>query len=446
MSQGQTMTKTIWQYSEPLPEETMAFLRGIALDYSKVKNYTYKRYSGIKSLDRLTPAYDIMGEVRKSGLRTQLGLPSAYFSPAIVDAVADIKGMWGMLKNKLGTLITANEKLSDDDRIYLRTVMRLDKIYAAVLRHEHYEMPRKAEGLAIDVERLNKLLCRFTRKYLTKLEVGSIDYFSIASCGYAYRDGAIFLSSRTSGQRIALPLKDSNVCKRQIRLCIREGYAALALPVETKVKRHDDYSNTVYIHIGYQDMFTLSNGSVYGQDLGSMTSVETQRLTDKNRERARLRAVYQKSMEAGDTKKADTMTVNNLGTEKYDRRKDKERAKTETFINTEINKMLAREKPNKIIITRPVMINKTKFASKSANRNRTRSFNGYIRERLSYKCQIHSIELVEINSKGTGSICSCCGAEGVRAQEGFKCLACGYEATISLNGARNIENKFHDYN
>ena len=84
MSQGQTMTKTIWQYSEPLPEETMAFLRGIALDYSKVKNYTYKRYSGIKSLDRLTPAYDIMGEVRKSGLRTQLGLPSAYFSPAIV--------------------------------------------------------------------------------------------------------------------------------------------------------------------------------------------------------------------------------------------------------------------------------------------------------------------------------------------------------------------------
>lgn len=76
--------------------------RGIALDYSRVKNYTYKRYSGIKSLDRLTPAYDIMGEVRKSGLRTQLGLPSAYFSPAIVDAVADIKGMWGMLKNKHG--------------------------------------------------------------------------------------------------------------------------------------------------------------------------------------------------------------------------------------------------------------------------------------------------------------------------------------------------------
>lgn len=92
--------------------------------------------------------------------------------------------------------------------------------------------------------------------------------------------------------------------------------------------------------------------------------------------------------------------------------------------------MLAQEKPKKIIITRPVMINRTKFPSKSAKRNRTRSFNRFIRERLSYKCQVHSIELVEMNSKGTGSICSCCGAEGTRTKEGFRCAACGYEAAI----------------
>lgn len=64
---GGTPTKTIWQYSEPLPEETMAFLRGIALDYNKVKNHTYKRYAGIKSLGRLTPAYDIMAKCVTAG-------------------------------------------------------------------------------------------------------------------------------------------------------------------------------------------------------------------------------------------------------------------------------------------------------------------------------------------------------------------------------------------
>ena len=47
-------------------------------------------------------------------------------------------------------------------------------------------------------------------------------------------------------------------------------------------------------------MFTLSNGNIYGQSLGGMTSIETQRLTDKNRERAKVRAVYQQSIESGD--------------------------------------------------------------------------------------------------------------------------------------------------
>lgn len=443
MSASNTITKTVWQYSKTLPEDTMEFLKGIASDYSKIKNYTYKRYSGIKSLGRLTPVFDIMSEVRHSGIRTSLGLPSAYFDPAIIEAVADIKGMWGMLKNKIGTLITANENLNDEDRVYLRTVLKLDKIYAAVLCRENYEMPKKAEGLDIDVERLNNLLRRLTRKHLAKPETGSMDCFSIAPSGYAYRNGAICIASRTAGQRIPLPLKDDRICDRQIRICIKKDYAALAIPVETKIRKHKDYGSTVYIHIGYQDMFTLSNGNVYGQSLGGMTSQETQRLTDKNKGRAKMHAAYKHSMESGDSKRADSIESNNLGTEKYDRRKEKERAKTQTFINTEINRMFAEEKPERIVITKPVTVGKTKLPSKSANRKITRNFNGYVRERLSFKCQLHSIELVEINSKETGGICSCCGAEGKRQPDGFWCPDCGYKATISLNGAKNIENKFN---
>ncbi len=443
MSASSSITKTVWQYSEILPENTMTFLRGIALDYNKIKNYTFTRYSGIKSLGRLTPAFDIMSEVRRSGIRTQLGLPSAYFDPAIVEAVADIKSTWGMLKNRIGALIAANENLSDEDRIYLRTVLKLDKIYAAVLCHKNYEMPKKAAGLDIDVERLNNLLRRLTRKHMTRPKTGSKDCFSIAPSGYAYRDGAIFITSRTAGQRIPLPLKDDRICDRQIRICIKKDYVALALPLEAKVRTHKDYDNTVYAHIGYQDMITLSNGHVYGQSLGDMTSSETQWLMDKNKGRAKMRAVYQKSIASGDKERADSIETNNLGTEKYDRHKEKERAKTQTFINTEINRMFAVEKPKRIVITKPVTINKTKVASKSANRNMTRNFSGYIRERLAYKCRIHSIELVEINSKGTGRICSCCGAEGKRQPDGFWCPVCGYKTTISLNGARNIENKYN---
>ncbi|MDE6221502.1 MAG: transposase, partial [Lachnospiraceae bacterium] len=95
------------------------------------------------------------------------------------------------------------------------------------------------------------------------------------------------------------------------------------------------------------------------------------------------------------------------------------------------------------VITRPITINRTKLSAKSSNRNITRSFNGYIRDRLSYKCRINSIELVEINSRGTGTTCSQCGAEGKRSQDGFYCPECGYASAISINGAKNIEKKYN---
>ena len=439
---GNTLTKTVWQHTEVLPEDTMNFLRGLAEGYGKIKNYTYKRYAGIKSFGRLTPVYDIMGEVRHSGIRTQLGLSSACFDPAVVDAVSDIKSMWAVVKKKLGNLITVNENLTDEERIYLRTILKLDKAYAAILNHEDYEMPKKAKDFDIDVERLNNLLRRLTRKYLRKPEAGCADYFSITPAGYTYQDGVILITTGIHGKRMSIPLKDDRTSDRQLKIFVREKDAAIAIPVESRIKTHQDYTNTVFVHIGYKDMFTLSNGNVYGASLGDATAKETERLTEKNKERAKIRSVQKRSVETGDRKKAGNIDVNNLGTLKYDHQKDKERVKTQIFINAEINRMLAAEKPERIVITRPVIVNRTKLPSKSANRKMTRNFNSYIRERLTYKCRMNSIELVEIHSKGTGNICSCCGAEGKRTASGFVCGNCGLQSTIAQNGAKNIENKY----
>ena len=104
--------------------------------------------------------------------------------------------------------------------------------------------------------------------------------------------------------------------------------------------------------------------------------------------------------------------------------------------------MLENEKPAKIIITKPVTKNKTKIYVKSVNRKLTRNFQSYIRERLDYKCRVHSIELIEINSKGTGKICSACGAEGKRQGKEFWCEGCGLKTTIALNSAKNIQQKY----
>ncbi|MDE6917289.1 MAG: transposase [Lachnospiraceae bacterium] len=442
MSADSTVTKTVWQYSEPLPAETMTFLKGIASDCCKVKNYVYGRYSGVKNLNNLTPVYNILNEMRHCGLREQLNLPAVYYELAIADAVTNIRCSWGTVRNKVGECITANENLREDDRLYLRTVLKMNGVYAAVLNHKEYEMPRNAAGLDIDVKKLNNLLCRLTRRYLTQPQTDCTDSFRISPNGYSYKDGAIRVVCRTPRKRISIPLKDSRVFDRQIQVQIRQDDIVLAVPVEIKIKKHQDYTNTIYIYIGSKDMFTLSNGHRYGESLEELTNPETERLARKNRERHKMYTAYMQSTEEGDDKKAGNIAVNNLGKIKYDRQKTKENVRTKTFINSEINRMLREEKPARIVITKQVTKNKTKIYAKSANRKLARSFNSYIRERLAYKCRIHSITLEEISSKHTGQNCSVCGAEGKRQGKMFECDSCGLRTTIALNSATNIQKEY----
>ena len=441
-SADSTTTKTVWQYSMPLSEETMEFLRGIAIDCCKVKNYVYGKYSGVKNLNNLTPVYNILNEMRHCGLREQLNLPVVYYELAIADAVTNIKCSWGTVKNKVGECITANENLSDDDRLYLRTVLKMNGVYAAILNRQEYETPRNAAGLDIDVKRLNNLLCRLTRRYLTQPKTDCIDSFRISPNGYSYKDGAMRIVCRIPRKRISIPLRDNRMFDRQLQIQIRQNDVVLAVPVETKIKRHHDYTNTIYVYIGSKDMFTLSNEHIYGESLEELTSPETERLAKKNRERRKMYTAYMQSTEDGNAKKAENIETNNLGKLKYDRQKEKEKTRTTTFINAEINRMIKNEKPARIVITKQVTKNKTKIYSKSANRKLARNFNSYIRERLAYKCKIHSIELVELSSNRTGKICSVCGAEGKRQGKEFECEGCGLKTTIALNSARNIQQKY----
>lgn len=436
-----TITKITWQYTEILPEETMEFLRGIAADYGKVKRAVFERYSGIRSLKKLASVFNIMNEMRGCGLREQLNLPSAYYEVAVKEAAENIKGVWSALKNKLRKLITANENLSDNDRLYLRFILKDDSIYAAILNGWDYTLPENIRNLNVETNRLNNLLRRLTRKHLEKPVAAQIAAFSVPPVGYSYKKGVLRLASRVSQKRVALPLRDNRTSSRQIRICLRENYAAVAIPVDVRIRVHTDFQNTIFVHLGYRNMCTLSSGTVYGEELGSLQEAKTERMTEKNRERDRLRAVYYKSLSAGNKHKAADIERNNLGLRKYDRQKARERAQIETYINAELNRMLAAEKPCRIVVTSPIT-NRTKFRSKAANRKQTESFRGYVRNRLKQKCAAHSIELIEINSKGTGSVCSECGALGKRLRERFVCEKCGYKTSIALNAAKNIEQKY----
>lgn len=93
------ITKCVMQYS-PLSDENFKNFVGIAKDCITVKKYVHQRYSGIKSLNRLSPGYDIEKEVISTGLRKKLNLPSVYFKPALYIALTDIVMNWQSTKKK----------------------------------------------------------------------------------------------------------------------------------------------------------------------------------------------------------------------------------------------------------------------------------------------------------------------------------------------------------
>ena len=139
--------KTVRQYSDgALPGEEIRKLLEIARDYQTVKNYVYRRYGGVGSLGKLYPGYTIQNEMTESGLRRALGMPSVYFYLAVFDALGDVKSQWTRTKHKILELIGKNEGFTDEERHYLRFLMKVSNAFTAVLNKEELTLPREMEG------------------------------------------------------------------------------------------------------------------------------------------------------------------------------------------------------------------------------------------------------------------------------------------------------------
>ena len=413
-------------------------MRGIAEDYAKVKAAVYERYSGIKNMNRLTPVFDIQREMRASGLRAQLNLPVVYYELAVSEAVTNIKTNWSRIKDKIRQEIRDRENLTADERKYMRTILKIDSVYWAVLNRRNYEMPQNMQGIEIDAHRLNNLLCRLTRKFLVKPKVRGANQFKVTPAGYKYKDGGIYLVSRLPRRRIFLPLKDTLVTNRQIRINIDDNRARIQIPVDVDTKENNS-ADSVYIYVGYKDALTLSNGHIYGKGLENLVTPETERLNAKNRERSKVRMFSERQAEAGEYAKAERIVKNNLGKKKYEAQKSRAREQTQNYINTEINRMIEDENPGRIFIAKPALKKRVKSFVKAINRGYARSFAGYIRRRLAEKCRVLGIDFVMVGVRDARKICSKCGAEGICDREGFHCASCGYKDTPANNAAVNIE-------
>ena len=145
-----TVCKTVRQYSSgPIPGEHMQKLLEVAGDYSKVKNYVYARFGSIGSLSKLYPGYTVQNEMTESGLRDSLGLPSVYFYLAVFDALGDIRAQWGRTKSRILKLVGQNQGFTEEDKHYLRFLLKVSNAFEQVLNNKPLELPGSIQAQCI---------------------------------------------------------------------------------------------------------------------------------------------------------------------------------------------------------------------------------------------------------------------------------------------------------
>ena len=435
---GRKICKSIHQYSKgKISSENMDVLMEIGHGCMVTRNYIYQRYGGIKSLGKLYSGYAIDAEVKTAGFREQIGLPSVYFTASVNRALGDIKIMWAQIKNGINDAANKNERFSPEDRHYIRFAVKVNGCLENILTGKPVSLPEEIqsryESIIAElgdengqrVRSLNRYICRQTRKRLHRQHTDNATYFTIKKQGYRYGESegqhGIFLATKVNRQRIFIPLTDTNVYDRMldIKLNPQKRTVEIIIPLFVNTRQHEDYTNEIGISLGLWDMIATSAGNVYGSEFGKMQQEISRFILKEN---------YHD----------DKKSISN--TQRYLERKAAMDAALKNYVNRELNRMLAQEKPNTIYMAKlprnPGMMKGT------GDTHLLRMWKkGFVTERLQWKCQQNGVNIIEVIGKGIGMECSACGQKGTVKGENFRCHACGFEENKKVNGARNALNR-----
>lgn len=426
----ETIIKTTCQYNKaPISDEDMIKLEEIAMDCNKVRNYVYQRFGGIGGLAKLYPGYTVQNEMTGCGLRAQLGLPSVYFNLAVFDALADIKSQWTKTKSDIAAQIGRNTTLSEEEKHYLRFLLKVNNAFTAVLNRRPVllrdDLQKTYEQLAntVDTVKMERYLCRQVRKYHVKLHSNDVMGFSISERAYRYDDHGIYFTMKEKRKRIFVPLTDNCQYRRQLYVKLLPGKKSLEIkvPIDVRVRKHTDYMQQIGISVGMYTMFVTDEGHTYGEQFGEYQMRYAAWVREQN-------ANYNRNRGSGSERK------------KYYAKKRRMEEQLHSYINMEMNRFLRTEKPE-IIYVPKLPPAKSGGKVKEINYSVTMWQRGYIRKRLLQKCGEHSVKVVEVFGKGISSECSSCGETGKKKDGMFYCPSCGFQIEEKRNTAQNVKKR-----
>jgi len=394
--------KTVCQYnSAPISADDMTKLLDIAKDYQKVKTYVYQRYGSISGLPKLSPGYEIQNEMTASGFKGETGIPSVYFYLAIFDALSDIRGRWTVTKNKIRRLAGENKTFTEEEKHYLRFLLKTDKAFAGAIIQEspsEWGLPEKilrrydelARQIGKDnVKRLHRYLCRQVRRQYRRPQARAADGFSLSKSICRYADHGVYISTKESRKRVFIPLTDGNRYKSQsyLKLYPKEHRLELRVPVKVTVHRHPEYRNHVGVRLGDYVMLVTHEGHQYGECFG----------------------IYKEEIAAittGQDFNAGAAENKSREGKKYHARLSRAREHLKSYVNMELNRFLREERPEEIYL--PKIPPLEEFENRKDKAGSAKGhigvvecpvdayYNRYVCKRLLQKCREHSVRTIRI--------------------------------------------------
>lgn len=449
------MKKTIKNYCLNATKRKLNQLYKIAQEYGNVKNEVFRLYGSIEGLKYLKYSRAARDRWVKTKYADRFNLQARLWKCAFEEAFANVKTNWKRAFLKVRQLLYNNSNFSEDEKYYCFYLLRATDLLYQVLKLEPFCLPHAFKEKDIDITRCRRYLKRQIRRHQGKRPMQKKKRsFTLDSCMYSYFSrlpkGQLWLAVMgiKPGKRIKLRLTSDRQFSGNIRIVLQgkrveiHGTEEVAVALPSKL---DKNNNVIAIDKGFTDLITTSKNTRYGKDFNLLSRRESDRLSQKNVQRNKLKSLSEKYRKQNNIKKAARIERHNLRKKKYNRLKAINKHRLADFINLSLNLFFKENRVNVLVVESLKFSNWNKKLSKKVKRYFSSWLKGYLQKRIAYKCQENSVLLSEVNPAYTSQVCSLCGSlDTIRKDSRLHCTNCGRDVDANYNASLNLLLRYND--
>jgi len=385
----------------------------------------------------------------KEGYRSPFGLQARQWKLALKDAIETTSKQWSQIAADLQTRIAKHSQWSFTMKRYadwlLSSPQRVAQLCASLAPvPAHFLMTQEQQRTVRNFIRrvIRRHRGRRPRVKIARsvcLDANMYTVFQEDSTQY------IKVMSLKKGKRIVIPLCGNTPICGNIRLVLEPSHQRVEIHYTAEVSSVPTLTGVpCALDAGISEVFTDECGNRYGEGFGLTLESISDDLNQKGKARSKLYQIANSSLERGDFTKARRIRKFNLGNKKQQQNSRKKRQELARQINTAINRVIKKRKPE-VIVTEKLDL-RGKALSKKLSRRVSYWTRRILKERVEFKASAGGSRREQVNPAYSSQRCPSCGwvHKANRQGDAFQCTHCGHADHADRVAAQNLKARFGD--